>query len=105
MVGDRVKPVSYTHLDVYKRQTLTNICKYFDFNWWKQNGNVYKIKPYEYPRRHTEEGEMCIRDSLSEYPDAAGSYSPLLSVGETDTEGCSNEWKDSRSQPLCHPGF
>ena len=35
----RIKPYSL-------EETLTNICKYFDFNWWKQNGNVYKIKPY-----------------------------------------------------------
>lgn len=49
----RIKPYSL-------EETLTNICKYFDFNWWKQNGNVYKIKPYEYPRRHTEEGEQML---------------------------------------------
>ena len=41
-------------------ETLTNICKYFDFNWWKQNGNLYKIKPYEYPRRHVEEGQKML---------------------------------------------
>ncbi len=41
-------------------ETLTNICKYFDFNWWKQNGNLYKIKPYEYPRRHTDEGGKML---------------------------------------------
>lgn len=45
-------------------ETLTNICKYFDFNWWKQNGNLYKIKPYEYPRRHVDEGRQML-DYLS----------------------------------------
>ena len=27
-------------------ETLDNICKYFDFNWWNQGKGVYKIKPY-----------------------------------------------------------
>ena len=49
----RVRPYSI-------EQTLDNICKYFDWNWWKQNGNVYKIKPYEYPRRHEEEGRLML---------------------------------------------
>lgn len=49
----RIRPYSL-------EESLTNICKYFDFNWWKQNGNVYKIKPYEYPRRHTEEGAAML---------------------------------------------
>lgn len=53
----RVRPYSI-------EQTLDNICKYFDWNWWKQNGNVYKIKPYEYPRRHEEEGRLML-DYLS----------------------------------------
>ena len=44
--------------------TLDNICKYFDWNWWKQSGNTYKIKPYEYPRRHEAEGKMML-DYLS----------------------------------------
>ena len=49
----RIRPYSV-------EETLTNICKYFDFNWWKQSGDVYKIKPYEYPRRHTEEGAKML---------------------------------------------
>ena len=53
----RVRPYSI-------EQTLDNICKYFDWNWWKQSGNVYKIKPYEYPRRHEEEGKQML-DYLS----------------------------------------
>ena len=44
--------------------TLDNICKYFDWNWWKQSDNLYKIKPYEYPRRHEAEGKMML-DYLS----------------------------------------
>jgi hypothetical protein len=49
----RVRPYSI-------EQTLDNICKYFDWNWWKQSGNVYKIKPYEYPRRHEAEGRQML---------------------------------------------
>ena len=40
--------------------TLDNICKYFDWNWWKQSDKLYKIKPYEYPRRHEAEGRMML---------------------------------------------
>ena len=40
--------------------TLDNICKYYDWNWWKQSGNTYKIKLYEYPRRHEAEGKMML---------------------------------------------
>ena len=46
-------------------QTLDNICKYFDWNWWKQSGNSYKIKLYEYPRRHEDEGRQIL-DWLSQ---------------------------------------
>ena len=53
----RVRPYSI-------EMTLDNICKYFDWNWWKQSGNLYKIKPYEYPRRHEQEGRMML-DYLS----------------------------------------
>ncbi|MBQ7421656.1 MAG: acetylxylan esterase [Prevotella sp.] len=49
----RVRPYSI-------EETLTNICKYFDWNWWKQNERLYKIKPYEYPRRHTDEGARML---------------------------------------------
>ena len=49
----RIRPYSI-------EQTLDNICKYFDWNWWKQSGNVYKIKPYEYPRRHEAEGKQML---------------------------------------------
>ena len=53
----RVRPYSL-------EMTLDNICKHFDWNWWKQTGNTYKIKPYEYPRRHEAEGKMML-DYLS----------------------------------------
>ena len=53
----RVRPYSL-------EMTLDNICKYYDWNWWKQSGNLYKIKLYEYPRRHEAEGKMML-DYLS----------------------------------------
>ncbi len=53
----RIRPYSL-------EQTLDNICKYFDWNWWKQSGNLYKIKRYEYPRRHEDEGRQML-DYLS----------------------------------------
>jgi hypothetical protein len=53
----RVRPYSI-------EMTLDNICKYFDWNWWKQHETLYKIKPYEYPRRHEQEGKMML-DYLS----------------------------------------
>ena len=49
----RVRPYSL-------EMTLDNICKHYDWNWWKQSGNVYKIKLYEYPRRHEAEGRMML---------------------------------------------
>lgn len=49
--------------------TLDNICKYFDWNWWKQSGNLYKIKPYEYARRHTDEGGAMLAYLSSLYDD------------------------------------
>ena len=53
----RVRPYSL-------EMTLDNICKHFDWNWWKQSDNLYKIKLYEYPRRHEDEGRMML-DYLS----------------------------------------
>lgn len=48
-------------------QTLDNICKHFDWNWWKQSGNLYKIKRYEYPRRHEDEGRQMLNYLSSLY--------------------------------------
>lgn len=53
----RIRPYSL-------EQTLDNICKYFDWNWWKQRGSTYRIKLYEYPRRHEDEGRQML-DYLS----------------------------------------
>ena len=49
----RIRPYSL-------EQTLDNICKHFDWNWWKQSGNSYRIKLYEYPRRHVDEGRQML---------------------------------------------
>ena len=60
----RIRPYSL-------EETLTNICQHFDWNWWKQNDKLYKIKPYEYPRRHTEEGAKMLDYLSSLYQDRA----------------------------------
>ena len=49
----RIRPYSL-------EQTLDNICKYFDWNWWRQDDGFYKIKPYEYARRHDDEGRLML---------------------------------------------
>ena len=56
----RVRPYSL-------EQTLDNICKHFDWNWWKQSGNTYKIKRYEYPRRHEDEGRQMLDYLAAKY--------------------------------------
>jgi hypothetical protein len=58
----RIRPYSI-------EKTLDNICKYFDFNWWKQNDKLYKIKPYEYPRRHEDEGGEMLAYLSTLYSD------------------------------------
>lgn len=60
----RIRPYS---LD----ETLDNILKPFDFYALKQNGNLYKIKPYEYPRRQAADGEKLIPYLASQYSDKA----------------------------------
>lgn len=59
----RIRPYSI-------EKTLDNICKYFDWNWWKQNGNLYKIKIYEYPRRHNDEGYQMLEYLSAKYHNA-----------------------------------
>jgi hypothetical protein len=59
----RVRPYSL-------EQTLDNICKHFDWNWWKQSGNTYKIKRYEYPRRHEDEGRQMLDYLSAKYHNA-----------------------------------
>ena len=56
----RIRPYSL-------EQTLDNICKHFDWNWWKQSGNLYKIKLYEYPRRHEDEGRQMLDYLAAKY--------------------------------------
>src|SRR5574344_2510740 len=41
-------------------ETLENVLLPFDFKPVKQDGNVYKIKPYEYPRRTPADGKKLI---------------------------------------------
>ena len=49
----RIRPYSL-------EQSLDNICRYFDWNWWQQRDDLYRIKRYEYPRRHTDEGRQML---------------------------------------------
>ena len=60
----RIRPYSL-------EQTLDNICKHFDWNWWKQSDNLYKIKRYEYPRRHEDEGRQMLDYLSTLYNDKA----------------------------------
>ena len=59
-VGKRLPYADFRVRPYSLEMTLDNICKYYDWNWWKQNGNLYKIKLYEYPRRHEQEGKMML---------------------------------------------
>ena len=63
-VGKRLPYADFRVRPYSLETTLDNICKYYDWNWWKQSGNVYKIKLYEYPRRHEQEGKLML-DYLS----------------------------------------
>ena len=56
----RIRPYSL-------EQTLDNICKHYDWNWWKQNETTYKIKLYEYPRRHEDEGLQMLNYLSGKY--------------------------------------
>ena len=49
----RIRPYSL-------EETLRNILSVFDFKAWDQGKGVYKIKPYEYPRRFDEDGEKMV---------------------------------------------
>lgn len=49
----RIRPYSL-------EETLNNILAPFDFKAVKQNDKLYKIKPYEYPRRQPEDGQKMI---------------------------------------------
>lgn len=56
----RVRPYSL-------EETLNNILSPFDFKAVKQNDKLYKIKPYEYPRRQPEDGQKMINWLTSLY--------------------------------------
>ena len=60
----RIRPYSI-------EETLTNILAPFDFKAVKQNDKLYKIKPYEYPRRQPEDGMKLIPYLSSLYADKA----------------------------------
>jgi len=49
----RVRPYSL-------EETLRNICAVFDWKPWDQGKGVWKIKPYEYPRRYDADGEKMV---------------------------------------------
>lgn len=60
----RIRPYSI-------EETLTNILSPFDFKAVKQNDRLFKIKPYEYPRRQPEDGKKMIAWLSSLYNDKA----------------------------------
>lgn len=68
-VGKRLPYADFRMRPYSVEETLDNICKYFDFNWWDQGRGVYKIKPYEYARRHTADGEKMLAWLTSLYAD------------------------------------
>ena len=49
----RIRPYSV-------EETLKNLCAPFDFVPWDQGKGLWKIKPYEYPRRKPEDGKKLI---------------------------------------------
>jgi len=51
--NSRIRPYSL-------EQTLLNICGVFDWKPWDQGKGVWKIKPYEYPRRFDADGEQMV---------------------------------------------
>ena len=58
----RIRPYSI-------EETLNNILAPFDFRPVKQNDRYYKIKPYEYPRRQSDDGVKLINWLSSLYND------------------------------------
>lgn len=51
--NSRIRPYSL-------EESLRNICAVFDWKPWDQGKGVWKIKPYEYPRRYDADGEQMI---------------------------------------------
>lgn len=70
-VGKRLPYADFRIRPYSIEETLDNICKYFEFNWWEQSGRSYKIKPYEYPRRHVSDGKKMLAWLSSLYSDKA----------------------------------
>ncbi len=60
----RIRPYSV-------EETLKNLCAPFDFVPWDQGKGLWKIKPYEYPRRKPEDGKKLIAYLNSLYNDKA----------------------------------
>ncbi len=58
----RIRPYSL-------EESLTNILAPFDYVWNKQPKDVYKIKPYEYPRRTEADGQKLLAYLSSLYSD------------------------------------
>lgn len=56
----RIRPYS---LD----ETLQNLLAPFEMKAWDQGKGVYKIKPYEYPRRYDEDGRKMVEWLKSQY--------------------------------------
>ena len=60
----RIRPYSV-------EETLKNLCAPFDFVPWDQGKGLWKIKPYEYPRRKPEDGKKLIAYLNTLYNDKA----------------------------------
>ena len=58
----RIRPYSV-------EETLKNLCAPFDFVPWDQGHNLWKIKPYEYPRRKPADGKRLLDYLSSLYAD------------------------------------
>ncbi len=69
-VGVRLPYADYRIRPYSLEQTLDNVCKPLEWNWWQQKGSTYKIAPYEYYRRHTAEGRQMLEYLSNKYADA-----------------------------------
>lgn len=58
----RIRPYSV-------EESLTNVLAPFDYKFVKQNGNMYKLKAYEYPRRTDADGEKMLAYLQALYSD------------------------------------
>lgn len=59
----RIRPYSV-------EESLTNVLAPFDYKYVKQKGNLYKLKPYEYPRRTDADGQKMLAYLNSHYSDS-----------------------------------